>query len=553
MAKNKSKKGKKKSGGSLLCWKSRPEPPEGASPLPQPSVTAEPTIAASATQPASTPTRQTSTPPVINKPEVKPIPVRQPATAVVQPEVRKKEPASPVKKVNGFGSVWEFDEIRLERGSTGLGFSLAGGTDNPHVDDDPGIYITKLIPGGAAANDGRLKVNDIILAVNDVDTKEVVHAEAVAALKKAGSTVILRIKRRRIEENEETIELVKGNRGLGFSIAGGVGNQHVPGDNGIFVTKIIPGGAAESDGRLEVGDKILSVGEKVLYDITHEDAVATLKATSDRVVLKIVKPKPSALPGLDDGIPPPITASTPPPSKTPTTSGDTSPEKQDSPRITGPDAMQSLFLQSLTTTPMNDSVSQPKSTVKASQAPVSESPKPAPKPLVLNTVQKASPKVAPKPIMTASPKIAPKPIVTTRTITYSTISPLKATPDEEEEEKSPEIIEEHLVRPSIAKAVARASRESSLESLDSLGANRRRYTPPIQPRAATPPSPPSPDFPPPPPECDKEPVTSRPETPPVIVQPALVSSVLTYMYAYRKCVCACVTDICIHFIFSWKR
>lgn len=47
--------------------------------------------------------------------------------------------------------------------------------------------------------------------------------------------------------------------GLGFSIAGGVGNQHVAGDNGIFVTKVIEGGAAHQDGRLTVGDRLIAV------------------------------------------------------------------------------------------------------------------------------------------------------------------------------------------------------------------------------------------------------------------------------------------------------
>lgn len=47
--------------------------------------------------------------------------------------------------------------------------------------------------------------------------------------------------------------------GLGFSIAGGVGNQHVPGDSSIYVTKIIEGGAAQKDGRLQIGDKLIAV------------------------------------------------------------------------------------------------------------------------------------------------------------------------------------------------------------------------------------------------------------------------------------------------------
>ena len=56
--------------------------------------------------------------------------------------------------------------------------------------------------------------------------------------------------------------------GLGFSIAGGVGNQHIPGDNGIFVTKIIDGGAAQMDGRLDVGDRLLAVRIKSRLNTT---------------------------------------------------------------------------------------------------------------------------------------------------------------------------------------------------------------------------------------------------------------------------------------------
>ena len=55
------------------------------------------------------------------------------------------------------------------------------------------------------------------------------------------------------------IELTKGNKGLGFSIAGGSGNQYIPGDNGIYITKIMDGGAAQLDGRLVVGDKLIIV------------------------------------------------------------------------------------------------------------------------------------------------------------------------------------------------------------------------------------------------------------------------------------------------------
>nr|2MHO_A Chain A, Disks large homolog 4 [Rattus norvegicus] len=91
----------------------------------------------------------------------------------------------------------EYEEITLERGNSGLGFSIAGGTDNPHIGDDPSIFITKIIPGGAAAQDGRLRVNDSILFVNEVDVREVTHSAAVEALKEAGSIVRLYVMRRK--------------------------------------------------------------------------------------------------------------------------------------------------------------------------------------------------------------------------------------------------------------------------------------------------------------------------------------------------------------------
>uniref|UniRef100_A0A3Q4BN81 Uncharacterized protein n=1 Tax=Mola mola TaxID=94237 RepID=A0A3Q4BN81_MOLML len=194
-------------------------------------------------------------------------------------------------QVNGTEGEIEYEEITLERGNSGLGFSIAGGTDNPHVGDDPSIFITKIIPGGAAAQDGRLSVNDCILFVNDVDVREVTHSQAVEALKEAGAIVRLYVLRRKPAAEKVTeIKLIKGPKGLGFSIAGGVGNQHIPGDNSIYVTKIIEGGAAHKDGRLQIGDKILAVNNVCLEDVMHEDAVGALKNTAEVVYLRVAKP-----------------------------------------------------------------------------------------------------------------------------------------------------------------------------------------------------------------------------------------------------------------------
>ncbi|XP_075404802.1 disks large homolog 2 isoform X6 [Tenrec ecaudatus] len=234
------------------------------------------------------------------------------AQASPAPIIVNTDTLDTIPYVNGTEIEYEFEEITLERGNSGLGFSIAGGTDNPHIGDDPGIFITKIIPGGAAAEDGRLRVNDCILRVNEVDVSEVSHSKAVEALKEAGSIVRLYVRRRRpILETVVEIKLFKGPKGLGFSIAGGVGNQHIPGDNSIYVTKIIEGGAAQKDGRLQVGDRLLMVNNYSLEEVTHEEAVAILKNTSDVVYLKVGKPTTIYM--TDPYGPPDITHSYSPP------------------------------------------------------------------------------------------------------------------------------------------------------------------------------------------------------------------------------------------------
>ncbi|XP_063074914.1 discs large homolog 1-like protein isoform X2 [Engraulis encrasicolus] len=237
--------------------------------------------------------------PIIPVIPISPVPA-EPAAAISPPTSPQANPPPVVVNtesldsapyVNGTEADYEYEEITLERGNSGLGFSIAGGTDNPHIGDDPSIFITKVIPGGAAAQDGRLRVNDVILRVNEVEVRDVTHSKAVEALKEAGSLVRLYVRRRKSgNDRVMEIKLVKGPKGLGFSIAGGLGNQHIPGDNSIYVTKIIEGGAAHKDGRLQIGDKLLAVNTSCLEDVTHENAVTALKNTTDVVYLKVAKP-----------------------------------------------------------------------------------------------------------------------------------------------------------------------------------------------------------------------------------------------------------------------
>ena len=73
--------------------------------------------------------------------------------------------------------------------------------------------------------------------------------------------------------------------GLGFNIAGGRTTEHVPGDDGIFITKIIPGGAAAEEGSLTIGDRIVKVNDHSMVGITHVEAVDILISTSSNVEL----------------------------------------------------------------------------------------------------------------------------------------------------------------------------------------------------------------------------------------------------------------------------
>lgn len=53
------------------------------------------------------------------------------------------------------------------------------------------IYISRLIPGGAAARDGQLRPGDQLLAVNGVNVQGENHEKAVELLKAAVGKVVL--------------------------------------------------------------------------------------------------------------------------------------------------------------------------------------------------------------------------------------------------------------------------------------------------------------------------------------------------------------------------
>ncbi|THD21507.1 PSD-95 alpha [Fasciola hepatica] len=89
---------------------------------------------------------------------------------------------------------WEYLEVILKRDADtlgGFGFSIAGGIDAPLSDMDSGIYVTRINANGVADLDGRLRVDDQILAVNGISLEHVTNAEAVQTLRRGGNSLHL--------------------------------------------------------------------------------------------------------------------------------------------------------------------------------------------------------------------------------------------------------------------------------------------------------------------------------------------------------------------------
>ncbi|KAM5273620.1 synaptojanin-2-binding protein [Ctenodactylus gundi] len=86
---------------------------------------------------------------------------------------------------------------------------------------------------------------------------------------------------------EEEIYLTRGPSGLGFNIVGGTDQQYISNDSGIYVSSIKENGAAARDGRLQEGDKILSVNGQDLKNLLHQDAVNLFRNAGYAVSLRV--------------------------------------------------------------------------------------------------------------------------------------------------------------------------------------------------------------------------------------------------------------------------
>ena len=85
------------------------------------------------------------------------------------------------------------------------------------------------------------------------------------------------------------ISFSRADKGLGLSIAGGLGSTPFKGDDeGVFISRVTGGGPADEAG-LRVNDKVISVNGVTCVNIDHYEAVAILKAAGSAITMVIVR------------------------------------------------------------------------------------------------------------------------------------------------------------------------------------------------------------------------------------------------------------------------
>ncbi|EDV22983.1 uncharacterized protein TRIADDRAFT_27973, partial [Trichoplax adhaerens] len=198
-----------------------------------------------------------------------------------------------------------------------LGLSFSGGAGSPLGDVPVTVVIVR--PGGLAAQNGEIKVNDQILKINGQNLDGLTDVDVVKMLKKATGTISLQVLSPESDKTKTRIssstssELVpspnvkdipttidtdnttlkesrqvileRGVDGLGFSIVGG--NDSVQGNLPIFIKQVFPWGAASRSQELKAGDQLISANGHSLLNVSHEEAVNILKGSKGSLVLTI--------------------------------------------------------------------------------------------------------------------------------------------------------------------------------------------------------------------------------------------------------------------------
>ncbi|XP_069949409.1 uncharacterized protein Magi isoform X3 [Cherax quadricarinatus] len=205
-------------------------------------------------------------------------------------------PRVPPTGPNGNLGYMEFTVI-LKRQETGFGFRIVGGTE-----EGSQVSIGHIVPGGAADQDGSVATGDEIIGVDGEMVLGSSHHHVVQLMAAAAThgRVTLTLRRRThtpTELHNRSLEMQfpydvtvtrRENEGFGFVIISSVTKS------GSTIGRIIEGSPAERCGRLNVGDRILSVNGVDIKTLHHGHIVNLIKESGYSVTLTIGPPRDDA-------------------------------------------------------------------------------------------------------------------------------------------------------------------------------------------------------------------------------------------------------------------
>ncbi|XP_046887625.1 disks large homolog 5-like isoform X5 [Hypomesus transpacificus] len=183
--------------------------------------------------------------------------------------------------------VVEFEKDREDMDLKALGFDVAEGLNDPYLPGDCGIYVSKVDKGSIA--EGRLRVNDWLLKINDVDLTNKDRRQVIRAVL-IGEGVINMVVRRRKSLGGRLITNVQLN--LTGHKDNGIGLE-----SGVFVAGVASGSPAAKDGSLTVGDRVIAINGIALDNKSLTDCEALLRSCRDSLSVSLLKILPQSCSG----------------------------------------------------------------------------------------------------------------------------------------------------------------------------------------------------------------------------------------------------------------
>lgn len=186
---------------------------------------------------------------------------------------------------------WETEVVEFEKHRDmdlkALGFDIAEGVNDPYLPGDCGVFVTKVDKGSIA--EGRLRVNDWLLKINDVDLTNKDRKQVIKAVL-SGEGVINMVVRRRKSLGGRIITPIQIN--LAGHKDSGIGLE-----SGVFVATLAAGSPAAKDCNLTIGDRLLAINGIALDNKSLSECESLLRNCRNSLSLSLMKFFPQSCSG----------------------------------------------------------------------------------------------------------------------------------------------------------------------------------------------------------------------------------------------------------------